>query len=86
MAGIGAGAFGSTQIYPDQTGHNLVWKQPWPPETITYLVSLTNMKGMITNSDLELAALIIYEATLLAEVPESRMAEIVRLQTHPSKV
>ena len=29
---------------------------------------------MITNSDLELAALVLHEATLLTAVPESRMA------------
>ena len=33
-----------------------------------------NREGTITNSDLELAASVLHEATLLAAVPEDRLA------------
>ena len=44
------------------------------PVPIADLVSSTNRDGTITNSDLELAALVLHEATLLAAVPEARRA------------
>ena len=43
-------------------------RHPWPPGIIADLVSSTNRDGTITNSDLELAALVLHEATLLAAV------------------
>ena len=55
------------------TGQNLVWRLPWPPAIITSLVSSTNPQGKITNSDLELAALVLQEATLLEAVPKASM-------------
>ena len=42
-----------------RTGHNLVWRHPWPSDIIADLVSSTNPQGTITNSDLELSALIL---------------------------
>ena len=44
----------------------MVWQHPWPSEIIANLISSTNREGTITNSDLELAALVLHEATLLA--------------------
>ena len=51
-----------------------MWRHPWPPDIIADLVSSTNREGTITNSDLELAALVLHEATLLAALPEARLA------------
>ena len=56
------------------TGQNLVWQITWPPDIVTSLVSSTNPYGTISNSDLELAALVLQEATLLKAVPKARMA------------
>ena len=42
-------------------------------EIITNLVSATNREGKITNYGLELAALILHEATLLTEVHKARL-------------
>ena len=56
-----------------RTGQNLVWRHPWPPDIITSLVSLANPQGTITNSDLELAALVLQETTLLKAVPKACM-------------
>ena len=50
-----------------------MWGHPWPPDIIADLVSSTNREGTITNPDLELAALVLHEATLLAAVPEVRL-------------
>ena len=60
-------------INPEKTGHNLVWRHPWPPDIIEDLVLSTNMKGTITNSYLELVTLVVHKATLLAAFPEVRM-------------
>ena len=59
-----------------RTGHNLVWQHPWPPDIIVYLVSSTNSQGTITNSDPELATLVLQKATLLKAVPKARMAAL----------
>ena len=61
-------------INPTRTGQNLVWRHPLPPEIIASLVSLTNPQGTITNSDIEPAALILQDATLLKSFPKARMA------------
>ena len=65
---------GGVWIDPARTGHNMVWRHPWPTDIITDLVTSTNHQGTITNSDLELAALVIQEATLLVAVPTALMA------------
>ena len=56
------------------TGHNLVWWHPCPADITAELVSLANRNGMITNSDLDLTALVLQEATLLESVPKACMA------------
>ena len=63
-------------MWLDLTGtiHNLVWRHPWPADTTAELVLLTNLNGTVTNSDPELSALVLEEATLLEEVPKACMA------------
>ena len=70
-SGLGAGG---VWLDPAQMGHNLVWRNPWPPDIMAYLVSSINLKGTITNSDLDLTALVIHKATLPEAVLEVRMA------------
>ena len=60
-------------IDPARMDHNLVWRHPWPADIITYLVSLTNPQGTITNSDLQLSITVLQEATLLEAFPKDRM-------------
>ena len=61
---------GGVWLEPSCYGHDLVWQHPWTKDIITNLVSLTNMDGTVTNSDLELAVLVLHEATILTAVPE----------------
>ena len=51
-----------------------MWRHPWPVDIITNLVSSKTREGIITNSNLELAAIVFHKATLLAAVPDARMA------------
>ena len=51
-----------------------MWVHPWPVDIIADLVTSTHREGTITNSNLELAALVVHEATLLAAVPKARLA------------
>ena len=55
-------------------GKDLVWRHPCPSDIISDLVSSKNREGTITNSKLELAALIIHEAALLTAVPNTMLA------------
>ena len=59
---------------PARTGQHLVWQLTWPPDIVANLVSLTNPQGTITNSDLEISALVLQEGTLLKTVPKASMA------------
>ena len=65
---------GSVWLDPAKYGSNLVWLHPWPPDIIANLVLSKNLEGRITNSDLELAFLVLHKATLLEAAPTSRMA------------
>ena len=60
-SGLGAGG---VWIDPSKDGRNYVWRLPWPDDIQTDLVSFDNLQGRITNSDLELAALVLQESTL----------------------
>ena len=55
-------------------GEGFGWRHPWSSDIITYLISSTNREGTITNFDLELATLILREATLIAAVPNAKLA------------
>ena len=70
-SGLGAGGVG---LDPAGTGHNLVWQNTWSADVTAELVSPTNPNGTISNSDPELAALVLQEATLLKAAPKARMA------------
>ena len=59
-SGLGAGR---VWIDPNEGGLNYVWRLPWPEDIRVDLVSFENPQGRITNSDLELAALVLQEAT-----------------------
>ena len=65
---------GGAWLGPSGTGHNLVWSYPWPADVTSESLSLTNPHGTIADSDLELASLVLQEATLRAAVPKAYMA------------
>ena len=65
---------GGMWLDPARSGLYLVWRRPLPPDIIIDLVSLTNMEVKIANSDLELAALVLHEATLLVSVSTAHMS------------
>ena len=54
-----ASGLGTGGVWLDlsRTGQNLVWKIPLTPDIIASLVSLSNPRGTIKKSDIELAAL-----------------------------
>ena len=70
-SGLGAGV---VWLDPPCLGKYLVLCHPWPADIITNLVSSTKREGTTTNSDLELAALILHKATLISAVPDARLA------------
>ena len=70
-SGLGAGG---VWIDPAGTFHNMVWRHPLPADVTSVLVSSTNSHGAMDNSELELATLVLQEATLLDAVPKARMA------------
>ena len=45
-SGLGAGG---VWLDPDGTGHDLVWRHPWPADVTSELVSSTNPHSTITN-------------------------------------
>ena len=51
-----------------------MWRHPWPPDIITAIISDRNPEGDLINSNLELDALVLHEATLLEACPEATMA------------
>ena len=50
-------------IDPNEDGVHYVWRLPWAEKIIADLVSSDNTQGRITNSDLELAVLVLQEGT-----------------------
>ena len=50
-------------LEPNSNKEHFVWRVECPLDVVADLVSLDNSKGWITNSDLELTALVIQEAT-----------------------
>ena len=59
FTGSSALGAGGVWIDPNEDGRNYVWRLPWPEDIRTDLVSFNNPLGRITNSDLELAALVL---------------------------
>ena len=59
---------------PSLLGKYLVWHHPWLADIITNRVSSIKREGAITNSNIKLAAPVLREATLIAAVPDARMA------------
>ena len=51
-----------------------MWRHPWPPDIIKALISDKNPEVTLTNSKLELAALVLHKATLLDTCLEAMMA------------
>ncbi|KAL7525321.1 hypothetical protein ACHAXR_003320 [Thalassiosira sp. AJA248-18] len=52
----GADGAGGIWISGEKLLPPIVWRVPWPPEVKARLVTMSNMSGDITNSDLEMAA------------------------------
>ena len=71
---VGGPLHDALPILAGVSAFHLVWRLPWPPEIVDNLISSTNPQGKITNSDLELAALVLQEASLLKAVPKASMA------------
>ena len=59
-SGLGGGG---VWLDPNVDSIHHVWRLQWPPDIQTDLVSFDNPKGQITNSYLELVALVLHKAT-----------------------
>ena len=59
---------------PPRSGISLVWRHPCPPIIIKALILDIIHEGILTTSDLMLAALVLHEATFLETCPEATMA------------
>ena len=59
-SGLGAGG---VWLDPNSNEEHSVWRVEWPPDVVTDLVNCDKSKGRITNSNLELAAIVVQEAT-----------------------
>ena len=46
-------------LVTSRAGHNLMWRNSWPPDTIVDLVSSNDLEDQLTNFYLKLAALIL---------------------------
>ena len=66
--------YGGAQIDPLRSVHRLVWPHPSPSDIIDDLVLVTNLEVQLINSNLELAAFNLHEATLFAAFPAVHMA------------
>ena len=62
---------GGVWIDPNGNGLNYLWQLPWPLDIMVDLVSHTNMIGWITNSDLNLATLVLQEGVFPTISPSS---------------
>ena len=62
---LGTGEGGGVGIDPDGTGENFVWSVQWTEYIFSDLVTRDNTSGGITNSYLELAALVLQESCFL---------------------
>ena len=71
---------------PSCSGKDLVWRHPWLADIIVNLVSFKNREGTITNSNLELADLVLHEFNLLVTVPDARLAAPRSGSDNPSTV
>ena len=58
-SGVGAGG---VWIDPNGTGKNFVWRLQWPEDIVADLVTFGIPTGGITNSDLELAVMLLQES------------------------
>ena len=54
---------GCVWLDPNSNEEHSVWRVEWPPDVVTDLVNCDKSKGRITNSNLELAAIVVQEAT-----------------------
>ena len=61
-------------LNPSSSSYSLVCRHPCLPDIIYDLFLVTNPVVNLTNSNLELATLVLHEATLFAEVPAACMA------------
>ena len=71
-----AAKMGMGGVYFDADGNSFLWRQPFPQEVSSRLVSTDNPKGTVTNSDLEQAGLLA-QLSLMATTHDTRYATIV---------
>ena len=54
---------------PTKLGTHIVWRHPWTYGITATLILVTNTGRTLTTSNLDLIALVVHKATLLAAVP-----------------
>ena len=80
-SGIGAGGIWmSTSV----SYHNLVWRVEWPSDISTSVISDKNPTGSITNSDLEMAAILLQWIVLEMITPTRHRSVLARSDNSPA--
>jgi hypothetical protein len=71
-----ASAFGAGGIWFGANKHlePIVWRVQWPKDVTDAVVSTPNPKGLVTNSDLEMAGVLLQEAVLEAHLGPNHMS------------
>jgi hypothetical protein len=70
-----ASAFGAGGVWFGAKQHldPIVWRVQWPKDVTSAVISTTNPLGTLTNSDLEMAGVLLQEAVLEAAIGPNRM-------------
>jgi hypothetical protein len=82
-----ASAFGAGGVWFSGTAslRPQVWRLEWPADITNEVVSSTNPGGRLTNSDLEMAAIVLHFSALEASVPTLRYVNtVIHSDTSPS--
>ena len=58
---------------PSRSGSSIVWRHPWPSD-ITAVILDKHPGGTLINSNLELAALVLDEVTIMDVCPDANAA------------
>ncbi len=73
-----ASAFGAGGVWFGAAQHlrPIVWRVEWPKDVTKAVISTTNPTGTLTNSDLEMAGVLLHEAVLEAALGPNRMRHV----------
>ena len=83
-SGIGAGGGGGAWMSLPGAYDNVVWRVEWPADAYRQVISNSNPKGTITNSDLEMTAIILAWLVLEQTAPTHHHSALARSDNTPA--